>query len=255
MQCCRHILLKSMRLPLPCCTHTPNHHPHPTAEMWLMPYSGWTGIGWAHPGRFWCHCRMVCARPPARVLPATQYSTPELRCCMLTSPASCRLPADCLLYRPPFVPPPVPPQVYLPMSYVYGRRGTCASSPLTEALRQELYPLPYGDIDWNKARCVFVCLSGCGESSSNSCARGVAPRGRASAVAASALERQPAPRTSLASPALSLRTLPLLPPCPSLPRPFLSPAGTRAPRRTSTTRTPWCRTCCGGRCTALASRC
>jgi squalene cyclase len=28
-------------------------------EMWLLPYSGWTGIGWVHPGRFWCHCRMV----------------------------------------------------------------------------------------------------------------------------------------------------------------------------------------------------
>lgn len=28
-------------------------------EMWLLPYSGLTGIGWLHPGRFWCHCRMV----------------------------------------------------------------------------------------------------------------------------------------------------------------------------------------------------
>lgn len=28
-------------------------------EMWLLPYSSWTGIGWLHPGRFWCHCRMV----------------------------------------------------------------------------------------------------------------------------------------------------------------------------------------------------
>jgi squalene cyclase len=28
-------------------------------EMWLLPYSGWTGVGWVHPGRFWCHCRMV----------------------------------------------------------------------------------------------------------------------------------------------------------------------------------------------------
>lgn len=30
-----------------------------TPEMWLLPYSAWTGIGWAHPGRYWCHCRMV----------------------------------------------------------------------------------------------------------------------------------------------------------------------------------------------------
>ncbi|PRW45118.1 Cycloartenol synthase isoform A [Chlorella sorokiniana] len=69
-------------------------------EMWLLPYSGWSGIGWLHPGRFWCHCRMV----------------------------------------------------YLPMSYMYGLRGTCKPSPLTEALRQELYPMPYSSIDWNKAR-------------------------------------------------------------------------------------------------------
>lgn len=28
-------------------------------EMWLLPYAPWTGIGLAHPGRYWCHCRMV----------------------------------------------------------------------------------------------------------------------------------------------------------------------------------------------------
>mmetsp|Transcript_24175 Transcript_24175/g.67231 ORF Transcript_24175/g.67231 Transcript_24175/m.67231 type:complete len:765 (-) Transcript_24175:284-2578(-) len=69
-------------------------------EMWLLPYSKWTGVGWAHPGRFWCHCRMV----------------------------------------------------YLPMSYIYGRRATCPDSPLLAALREELYPQPYESIDWNKAR-------------------------------------------------------------------------------------------------------
>lgn len=30
-----------------------------TPEMWLLPYSAWSGIGWLHPGRYWCHCRMV----------------------------------------------------------------------------------------------------------------------------------------------------------------------------------------------------
>lgn len=30
-------------------------------EMWLLPYNSWTGIGYLHPGRFWCHCRMVSA--------------------------------------------------------------------------------------------------------------------------------------------------------------------------------------------------
>lgn len=43
----------------------------------------WTGVGYFHPGRYWCHCRMV----------------------------------------------------YLPMSYVYGRRGTCADTDLTASLR------------------------------------------------------------------------------------------------------------------------
>lgn len=28
-------------------------------EMWLLPHATWTGVGWLHPGRFWCHCRMV----------------------------------------------------------------------------------------------------------------------------------------------------------------------------------------------------
>ncbi|KAF8057901.1 GgCAS1 [Scenedesmus sp. PABB004] len=69
-------------------------------EMWLLPYSAATGVGWLHPGRFWCHCRMV----------------------------------------------------YLPMSYVYGVRGTCKETPLTAAIRGELYPVPYGSIDWNAAR-------------------------------------------------------------------------------------------------------
>ena len=29
-------------------------------EFWLLPHSGWTGVGWIHPGRYWCHCRQVC---------------------------------------------------------------------------------------------------------------------------------------------------------------------------------------------------
>ncbi|KAK9815761.1 hypothetical protein WJX72_009078 [[Myrmecia] bisecta] len=69
-------------------------------EMWLLPYTGWTGIGWVHPGRFWCHCRMV----------------------------------------------------YLPMSYIYGRRGTCRPTALTAALREELYVAPYETNDWDKSR-------------------------------------------------------------------------------------------------------
>lgn len=33
-------------------------------ELWLLPYSKWTGVGFVHPGRMWCHCRMV--RKPLR---------------------------------------------------------------------------------------------------------------------------------------------------------------------------------------------
>jgi cycloartenol synthase len=38
------------------------------------------------------------------------------------------------------------------MSYVYGVQGTCRETPLTRALREELYPTPYPSIDWNAAR-------------------------------------------------------------------------------------------------------
>jgi squalene/oxidosqualene cyclase-like protein len=42
--------------------------------------------------------------------------------------------------------------VYLPMSYLYGRRARSPESALTAALRSELYGEPYGDIDWAAAR-------------------------------------------------------------------------------------------------------
>ncbi len=38
------------------------------------------------------------------------------------------------------------------MSYVYGMRGTCKETPLTAAIRGELYPHSYSSIDWNAAR-------------------------------------------------------------------------------------------------------
>ncbi|EFJ43592.1 hypothetical protein VOLCADRAFT_96220 [Volvox carteri f. nagariensis] len=79
------------------------------------------------------------------------------------------------------LPAPGPLLVYLPMSYVYGMRGTCKETALTAAIsqplpprshlrnsppgshhirtwpthmpyRQELYPMPYSKIDWNAAR-------------------------------------------------------------------------------------------------------
>ncbi|XP_038985705.1 cycloartenol synthase-like isoform X3 [Phoenix dactylifera] len=64
-------------------------------EMWLLPY-----FLPVHPGRMWCHCRMV----------------------------------------------------YLPMSYIYGKRFVGPITPTVLSLRKELYACPYQQIDWNRAR-------------------------------------------------------------------------------------------------------
>jgi len=42
--------------------------------------------------------------------------------------------------------------VYLPMSYIYGKRFVGRMTPLVLELRNELYEVPYNLIDWNKAR-------------------------------------------------------------------------------------------------------
>ncbi|KAG2668067.1 hypothetical protein I3760_15G143200 [Carya illinoinensis] len=64
-------------------------------EIWLLPY-----MLPLHPGRMWCHCRMV----------------------------------------------------YLPMSYLYGKRFVGPITPTVLSLRKELYTVPYHEIDWNQAR-------------------------------------------------------------------------------------------------------
>lgn len=64
-------------------------------EIWLLPY-----FLPFHPGRMWCHCRMV----------------------------------------------------YLPMSYLYGKRFVGPMTPTVLALRKELYTVPYHEIDWDQAR-------------------------------------------------------------------------------------------------------
>ncbi|KAA8535868.1 hypothetical protein F0562_030812 [Nyssa sinensis] len=64
-------------------------------EIWLLPY--FLPI---HPGRMWCHCRMV----------------------------------------------------YLPMSYLYGKRFVGPINATILSLRRELYAYPYHHIDWNQAR-------------------------------------------------------------------------------------------------------
>lgn len=42
--------------------------------------------------------------------------------------------------------------VYLPMSWLYGRRATAGASPLLDAIRSELYEGRYGSIDWASHR-------------------------------------------------------------------------------------------------------
>ncbi|XP_062109486.1 cycloartenol synthase-like [Humulus lupulus] len=64
-------------------------------EIWLLPY-----ILPIHPGRMWCHCRMV----------------------------------------------------YLPMSFLYGKKFIGPITPTVLSLRKELFTVPYHEIDWNEAR-------------------------------------------------------------------------------------------------------
>ncbi|KAJ8445210.1 LOW QUALITY PROTEIN: hypothetical protein Cgig2_024416 [Carnegiea gigantea] len=42
--------------------------------------------------------------------------------------------------------------VYMPMSYLYGKRFVGPLTPLIQSLRKELYIQPYHDINWNNAR-------------------------------------------------------------------------------------------------------
>ena len=42
--------------------------------------------------------------------------------------------------------------VYLPMSYLYGKRFVGPITPTILSLRKELYNVPYHEIDWNEAR-------------------------------------------------------------------------------------------------------
>jgi len=42
--------------------------------------------------------------------------------------------------------------VYMPMSYLYGKRFVGPITALIRSLREELYNEPYEAINWNKAR-------------------------------------------------------------------------------------------------------
>jgi lanosterol synthase len=43
-------------------------------------------------------------------------------------------------------------QVYIPMSYLAGRKAKAELDPLLKSLRKELYTQPYEDIDWPSCR-------------------------------------------------------------------------------------------------------
>lgn len=42
--------------------------------------------------------------------------------------------------------------IYMPMSYLYGKRFVGPITPLILQLRKELHLQPYEEINWNKAR-------------------------------------------------------------------------------------------------------
>ncbi|KAM3196998.1 hypothetical protein ACQJBY_072592 [Aegilops geniculata] len=42
--------------------------------------------------------------------------------------------------------------IYMPMSYLYGKKFVGPLTPTILAIREELYSIPYGEVDWNKAR-------------------------------------------------------------------------------------------------------
>ena len=46
--------------------------------------------------------------------------------------------------------------VYMPMSYLYGKRFVGPITPLIMQLREELYLQPYEEINWNKARRLYA---------------------------------------------------------------------------------------------------
>jgi len=50
--------------------------------------------------------------------------------------------------------------VYMPMSYLYGKRFVGPITPLILQLREELYTQPYNEVNWKKVRhlCAKVSL-------------------------------------------------------------------------------------------------
>ncbi|XP_047252334.1 beta-amyrin synthase-like [Capsicum annuum] len=54
--------------------------------------------------------------------------------------------------------------VYMPTSYLYGKRFVCPITPLILQLREELYDQPYNEINWKKVRQIcakVLCMLAC----------------------------------------------------------------------------------------------
>jgi achilleol B synthase len=49
----------------------------------------------------------------------------------------------------------------MPMAYLYGKKFVGPITPTVLALREELYNIPYGNINWKEARrsCSKVCFN------------------------------------------------------------------------------------------------
>ena len=42
--------------------------------------------------------------------------------------------------------------IYMPMAYLYGKKFVGPITPTILSIREEIYEIPYYEIDWNKAR-------------------------------------------------------------------------------------------------------
>lgn len=101
-------------------------------RQWILDHGGATGItSW---GKFWLAVLGVYEWEGCNPLPPEFWFIPRI------SPVH---PGNLMPYAR---------LVYMPMSYVYGKKFVGSLTPLVHSLRKELYTQPYCEINWNKAR-------------------------------------------------------------------------------------------------------
>ncbi|CAL0323158.1 unnamed protein product [Lupinus luteus] len=99
---------------------------------WILEHGGLVGIpSW---GKFWVTVLGVYEWSGCNPLPPELWLLPKF------TPFH---PANMLCYCR---------LVYMPMSYLYGKRFVAPITPLIKSLRQEMYNQPYDEINWNEAR-------------------------------------------------------------------------------------------------------